>query len=703
MAGGVTTAALVAAEAARRIRRELHERKANPADKIDALSVLSGEWSLAHWLAYRGDGALLKTLLPLLSADQSAGGGQWTPLHCAATEGNVAAAAALLAAGAEPDVADARGHTALAMAASRDFVELVRMLLQAGASPNTADSSKVTPLHLAALHGSREAVALLLKRGAQQTPDNEGITPLLAACYHSRRWPAAEALLEAGADASAASYSKKQSPLMLVAGWGDVAAATEAVRALLRKGADVTMTDPFGQTALHLACRSGHAEVVAALCEGGAVPSAQDNDGMYPLQALCKCCASAPEDRRLVDVAMAALLRADPDAALHCDFGETPALHTLCLLAAMDGTVPEHAMRCLLAAKADVSWEDESGWTAAHYAGSAKGETSVALLDVLRTHAVGVSDDFWATLDLSKERDLSNRKYLIRRGGHHRIPQADRDDVLRGEVDLVGIAKRLSDGRSKRVVALIGAGASTAAGIPDFRSSAGIWTQESTRRVLSEEGFNADPDAFWRKAAELFVGRRPTRAHDFLGRLSQEGLLRRIYTQNIDGLEAKAGIPPERIVECHGSVLRAVCPCDRSHAPWPIPPGLADEIAAAGHGWRAPRCSTCGATFRPDVVFFGEALPADFNRLLAQDLHECDLLIVMGTSLLVMPVASIPQRVGPLTPRLLLNREAVGVWKEARRSRGEGGFRDVLYEGDVDAGVQELERLIDWDLPSATA
>merc|ERR1712019_311771 len=104
-----------------------------------------------------------------------------------------------------------------------------------------------------------------------------------------------------------------------------------------------------------------------------------------------------------------------------------------------------------------------------------------------------VSHEFWTTVDLCKKRGTSNRKYLARRGGHHRIPLETRKAVLYDNISLASVARRILEGRSRKIVALIGAGASTAAGIPDFRSPSGLWSQEATRQLFSSEGFHANP------------------------------------------------------------------------------------------------------------------------------------------------------------------------------------------------------------------
>merc|ERR1712151_1390490 len=146
---------------------------------------------------------------------------------------------------------------------------------------------------------------------------------------------------------------------------------------------------------------------------------------------------------------------------------------------------------------------------AAHYASHLVPGSS-ELLRALRSSS-HVQQEAWNRLDFNKTRNTSNQKYLARRGGHHRIPLEMRNAVLGGNVSLQGIAERIARGECRRIVALVGAGASTASGIPDFRSPSGLWSQEATRQLLSQEGFMAKPDAFWRKACDLFLNRTQTK------------------------------------------------------------------------------------------------------------------------------------------------------------------------------------------------
>lgn len=189
-------------------------------------------------------------------------------------------------------------------------------------------------------------------------------------------------------------------------------------------------------------------------------------------------------------------------------------------------------------------------------------------------------------------------------------------------------------------------------------------------------------------------------------------MLHRHYTQNIDTLEHIARISPEKIVEAHGSFYTNHClTCRQSYTKeW-----MKGEIFAD----RIPTCNApeCGGIVKPDIVFFGESLPAKFHDSIDEDFDDCDLLVIMGTSLEVQPFASLPDRVGDSCVRLLVNREVVGnkgsIWS-ILSGLGIGGSlefgqphsrRDVAWLGDCDDGAfalarglgleEELKRLIE--------
>jgi NAD-dependent SIR2 family protein deacetylase len=260
--------------------------------------------------------------------------------------------------------------------------------------------------------------------------------------------------------------------------------------------------------------------------------------------------------------------------------------------------------------------------------------------------------------------------------------------------ELEQLAELIESGSSKRILVLCGAGVSTGAGIPDFRSpGTGLYDNLQKYSLPYPEAifeinyYRRSPEAFVSLANELWPGIKfkPTLTHHFLKLLADKGLLLRIYTQNIDGLEFLAGIPDEKLVECHGHFRTASCiDCGR--------PANAEEVkeTIVLYG-KTPKCNSCGGNVKPDVVFFGEGLPNRFHRLLKQDLPKADLLLVMGTSLQVAPVSMIPNMVR--CKRVLFNRDLVMKIKKDR---------DMFIPGNCDANVQKLIDLLDWKIEPKT-
>lgn len=182
-----------------------------------------------------------------------------------------------------------------------------------------------------------------------------------------------------------------------------------------------------------------------------------------------------------------------------------------------------------------------------------------------------------------------------------------------------------------------------ASGIPDFRSASGLYrnlnkypvpflTDPST--IFSFRDFADFPIPFWILAKEMFYTNdqyHPTPAHFFLALLQKKGLLRRVYTQNIDGLDRSAGLTLPVLVEGHGTC--SSCACIRCHKPYS--PSIPQE---AVNERRIPVCGSCGGLIKPDIVFFGEDLPDRFYSCVAEDCYQTDLVLVMGTSLQVHPM-----------------------------------------------------------------
>jgi NAD-dependent deacetylase len=192
--------------------------------------------------------------------------------------------------------------------------------------------------------------------------------------------------------------------------------------------------------------------------------------------------------------------------------------------------------------------------------------------------------------------------------------------------------------RSERAVVFTGAGISVPSGIPDFRSAGtGIWEDVDPMEVAHIDAWRRDPDTFWRFYGDRFaslVDKRPNRAHQVVAELERRGAIRGVITQNVDRLHRVAGT--RNLLEIHGSIEHSVCrQCGgRTEIDRVV------ELLRAGEG--APECPACVYPLKPDVVLFGELLPA---RTLAAAEHlalEADLMICIGSSLLVHPAAGLP-------------------------------------------------------------
>lgn len=217
----------------------------------------------------------------------------------------------------------------------------------------------------------------------------------------------------------------------------------------------------------------------------------------------------------------------------------------------------------------------------------------------------------------------------------HRAPDAAPGDRLRASID--DAARSLAGAR--RVVALTGAGMSAESGIETFRDEDGLWSAFDPDEVATPAAFERDGAKVWRWYAERrarMAQARPNAGHAALaaleGQLAARGGSCAVVTQNIDGLHTTAG--SREVVAVHGDIRRARCfDCRR------------DAGLAADHDGAAtcpPPCPHCGGRLRPDVVWFGEALPmAQVGRALAA-IRACDLLLVVGTSGLVEPVSRFP-------------------------------------------------------------
>ncbi|GAB1315924.1 NAD-dependent histone deacetylase sir2 [Madurella fahalii] len=330
----------------------------------------------------------------------------------------------------------------------------------------------------------------------------------------------------------------------------------------------------------------------------------------------------------------------------------------------------------------------------------------------------GADDDaYYGLLSLAISRELSKRAKLLK---YNSIDDA---------VDLLH--------RSQNIIVLTGAGISTSLGIPDFRSKGtGLYSKlehlglNDPQEVFDINVFRQDPTIFYSVARDILPStERFSPTHAFIALLQQKGKLLTNYSQNIDNLEAKAGIKPEKLVQCHGSFATASCvkcgyqvvgetlfpeikageiprcrKCaqgsrttnnsrkrkvhkDGSEKKVRRRPGDYDSNSDSEFDHHTPVNGACGV-MKPDITFFGEPLPDEFSkRLTEHDRDLVDLVIVIGTSLKVAPVSEVVPFLPPHIPQIYISRTPVS----------HVNF-DIDLLGDCDIVVAELCRRAGWEL-----
>lgn len=193
---------------------------------------------------------------------------------------------------------------------------------------------------------------------------------------------------------------------------------------------------------------------------------------------------------------------------------------------------------------------------------------------------------------------------------------------------------------AKHITVLTGAGVSTPSGIPDFRSTkSGLWERVDPFEVASLDSFRYHPEKFFnwiRPLARDMRSAQPNVAHLSLAHLEQAGLVKTVITQNIDGLHQRAGT--KNVLEVHGTFERMTCVSCYLHVP---SQGHIEDYLEKG---QIPRCPKCRNILKPDVVLFGEQLPARTWLQAVEASKCCDVMIVAGSSLEVLPVAGLPMR-----------------------------------------------------------
>ena len=212
--------------------------------------------------------------------------------------------------------------------------------------------------------------------------------------------------------------------------------------------------------------------------------------------------------------------------------------------------------------------------------------------------------------------------------------------------------------KAKKILVFTGAGLSTESGIPDFRSPGGLWDKYDPSDFYFQK-FISDEKArekYWQMSTASYGMMKnaiPNRAHMAIKELEDTGKLMAVVTQNIDHLHHKAGNSPKKIIEIHGTAFSVSClSCGKKYE--------RDEIEErVKSGVKVPYCDDCSGSLKPDTISFGQAMPEDKMTESFRHAHECDLCIVLGSSLVVYPAASIPiQAVENGAKLIIINRDA---------------------------------------------
>lgn len=272
-----------------------------------------------------------------------------------------------------------------------------------------------------------------------------------------------------------------------------------------------------------------------------------------------------------------------------------------------------------------------------------------------------------------------------------------KDDTV--DIDFLGsksikdFSLALQNKQYKKIAVMAGAGISVSAGIPDFRTpGTGLYSQLAEYNLSKPEllfeinYFRREPEVFFKVVKNIAGEYKPTPTHYFIKLLEQKGYLMKVYTQNIDGLELRAGIDRANVSFAHGHMESSHCSmCKKEYDN--------EQMKQHIHDGTVAYCD-CGHPAKPDVVFFGESLSQEFFKDV-QKLAEADLLIILGTSLKVFPFAGLVSQVNDEIPRVMINREPSG--SSVGMKYNEATSRDVAFLGDSDDVVAEIVRHAGWE------
>jgi len=290
------------------------------------------------------------------------------------------------------------------------------------------------------------------------------------------------------------------------------------------------------------------------------------------------------------------------------------------------------------------------------------------------------------------------------------------------------VVSGILSGSIKNVVFLCGAGISTASGIPDFRSPGGMYdtlradlltaTPDQKKALMLDPTMVVNWELFKENQLPYLEVRRPfilgacdkkwksTLSHFFMKVMEDKKILKRVYTQNIDGLEQQTGIEEDKIVNVHGNISVIICEfCNKTCDPEQFRRAVETQVRniydptdtkapQESSNILCPNCSLPGV--KPSTILYGRNLPRRFFQAAASDFPEkVDLLVVMGTSLSTYPACDLLHKVSKSTPRILFNRDLIGENVGFSPTYKEGA-RDIWAPGTCDESLLQFAAMLGW-------
>jgi NAD+-dependent protein deacetylase sirtuin 2 len=644
------------------IVKQLISEQENPKEFITKSSENIG-YSLTHILCKNGNLEIIKFLHSIAGDEiffkRSSDG--WFPLNIAIFNQNEEIIPFILSISDPKNKhLDDAEHSSLTLSVIQKNSNILKLLIEFYEKNNVLKEiinypnfKKQTPLYFACFLGDVDCAKILLEKGAfPKSADFRGNSPLHAACMSVEGEKTLSLLLN-----EKLNFNQKKTDGCTPLHVACIKGVKEAVVKLLKKGVDVYAMDSFGSTPLQHSIVHKRHEIIPMFFEFDKLFSMTDNDGFTPLFTACNYL----RDEYLLEE---------------------------------------------ISKKSDIHYVDDFGSNALHCACSSSNFVAVQILvekfkiSLSQRNNKGNSPFNCAT-------NVEIQEYLkkfcepedLLPGKPKEIVQETIEVLKEASIEYLG--ELLKSDTFKNIILLTGAGISTNAAIPDFRSpNTGLYdkirkefkdkdiklTPES---VFDINTFKEDPKIFYSLAGDILKSSNdvePTKVHQFIKYLSDKKILLRNYTQNIDGLERKIGIPEELLVECHGTLQVSHCLNPNCKKEFKL-----KDVQSMMEKSTVPKCDVCDSVVKPDLVFFGESLPDSFGKNLDSDFKICDLLIVIGTSLTVFPFSTLPGKVGKTVPRVLINKKVVGDFKFPSKIYIN---RDIVIDTDCDEAISTLNEII---------